>query len=413
MSGRRGASLKAGMRDEPPHLVVITTLGLLQILAWGSSFYLLGVLAPAIAKDTGWPLAGVVGGLSIAFLLAGLVSPLVGRTIQKHGGRPVLAISSVVLAAGLALLAIAPAFPVYLAAWVVIGLGMGAGLYDPAFATLGRHYGPGARTMITAVTLFGGFASTVCWPLTAALLEHAGWRNACWFYVALHLLIGLPAYLLLLPKAPPATIAVTGAATGPAVAELPPDRHFGALVLLGASLTIGAAMLSLVSMHLLTLLQARGYDLAAAVALGALVGPSQVAARVGELAIGRHYHPVWTMLAGALLVALGMLLLLLGWEITALALIAYGAGNGISSIVRGTVPLVLFGPSRYAVLMGRLGLPILLAMAAAPAIGALLVEHGGASLTFTALLATALLNVGLVIGLIAWCGYRLPSLRLS
>ena len=397
---------------EPSHLVVITTLGLLQILAWGSSFYLLGVLAPAIAKDTGWPLAGIVGGLSIAFLLAGLISPRIGRAIQTHGGRPVLAISSVVLAAGLALLAAAPIFPVYLAAWVVIGLGMGAGLYDPAFATLGRHYGPGARTMITAVTLFGGFASTVCWPTSAALLEHVGWRNTCWFYVALHLLIGLPAYWRLLPKAPPAPITGTGPAGASNVGELPPDRHFGALVLLGGSLTLGAAMLSLVSMHLLTLLQARGYDLAAAVALGALVGPSQVAARVGELVVGRHYHPVWTMLAGALLVALGMLLLLLGWKITALALIAYGAGNGISSIVRGTVPLVLFGPSRYAVLMGRLGLPILLAMAAAPAIGALLVEHGGAPLTFAVLLGAAGVNVGFVMLLAWWCAKR-PGPRIQ
>lgn len=297
---------------EPRPAIVITTLGMLQILAWGSSFYLLGVLAPAIAKDTGWPLAGIAGGLSIAFLLAGLISPRVGRAIQTHGGRPVLAISSVVLASGLALLAVAPMFPVYLAAWVVIGLGMGAGLYDPAFATLGRHYGPGARTMITAVTLFGGFASTVCSPFKAALLEHAGWRNACWVYVGLHLVVGLPAYWLLLPKTPPAPIVTTGTAGPTPPAELPPEWHFGALVLLGASLTLGAAMLSLVSMHLLTLLQARGYDLAASVALGALVGPSQVAARVVELVLGRHYHPVWTMLAGALLVALAMLLLLLG-----------------------------------------------------------------------------------------------------
>ena len=313
------------------------------------------------------------------------------------------------LASGLALLGSAPTFPVYLAAWVVIGLGMGAGLYDPAFATLGRHYGPKARTMITAVTLFGGFASTVCWPLTAALLEHVGWRNTCWVYVALHLLVGLPAYLLLLPKAPPATGFATGAAGTITIAELPPHRHFGALVLLGASLTTGSAMLSLVSMHLLTLLQARGYDLAAAVGLGAIVGPSQVAARIGELTIGRHYHPVWTMLAGALLVALAMLLLLLGWRITALALIAYGAGNGISSIVRGTVPLVLFGPSRYAILMGRLGLPILLAMAIAPAIGALLIDHGGAPLTFGVLLSAASVNVGLVLLLVWWCAERQES----
>ncbi|UGV25993.1 MFS transporter [Rhodopseudomonas boonkerdii] len=379
---------------------IVVTLGGLQILAWGSSFYLLGVLAPAIARDTGWSTAAVVGGISLALLTAGIVSPRVGHLIQAHGGRPVLAISSLLFAAGLGLLAAATQLPVYFAAWAIIGLGMASGLYDPAFATLGRQFGHSARQMITTVTLFGGFASTVCWPLTAWLLEHHGWRLTCATYAGLHLVIGGPAYALLLPKRPPAPAATAGAAHA-AKAELPLAAQTTALILLGVILTIGAVTMSLLSAHLLILLQMRGIDLAAAVGLGALIGPSQVAARVVEMAFGRRLHPLWTMLAGVVLVASGIALLATGFPFMAVALIAYGAGNGISSIVRGAVPLVLFGPGRYAILMGRLGLPILIGMATAPTAGALLLDIGGPSLAFSVLALLSTANV-LIAGYLTW-----------
>lgn len=379
---------------------IVVTLGSLQILAWGSSFYLLGVLAPAIARDTGWSAAAVISGISLALLTAGLVSPRVGHLIQAHGGRPVLAISSLLFAVGLGLLAAATHLPIYFAAWAIIGLGMASGLYDPAFATLGRQFGHRARQMITTVTLFGGFASTVCWPLTAWLLEHHGWRLTCATYAGLHLVIGGPAYALLLPKRPPAPTATAGAAHA-AKAELPLAAQPTALMLLGVILTVGAVTMSLLSAHLLILLQMRGIDLAAAVGLGALIGPSQVAARVVEMAFGRRLHPLWTMLAGVVLVASGIALLATGFPFMAVALIAYGAGNGISSIVRGAVPLVLFGPGRYAILMGRLGLPILIGMAAAPTAGALLLDIGGPTLTFSVLAVLSTANV-LIAGYLTW-----------
>ena len=381
---------------------VVITLGIFQILAWGSSFYLLTVLAPAIIAQTQWPSAFVVGGLSMALLVAGLVSPRIGHTIQRFGGRPVLATSSLLFAIGLITLALAPVLPVYLAGWFVIGLAMAAGLYDPAFATLGRHYGEDARRMITAVTLFGGFASTVCWPLTAWLLEQYGWRATCAVYAGIHAFVGLPSYLLLLPKNPPELIA-NDKAKEAGKSELPQARQFPALILLGIILTLGAVILSMVSTHLVTLLQTRGIELAAAVALGALIGPSQVSARVIEMTLGRRFHPLWTMLTGVILVALGILLLWSGLPLIAAALIAYGAGNGISSIVRGTVPLVLFGPSRYAVLMGKLGLPILIGMAAAPTLGALLIDAGGARLAYGTLSVISLLNVVLSVVLLRFC----------
>jgi MFS family permease len=382
--------------------VVIATLGFFQILAWGSSFYLLSVLALPIAEDTGWPTTIVIGGVSLAMLIAGFASPRVGKIIQVQGGRPVMAFSAVTFAAGLAIMGLAPVLPVYLAAWVLIGFGMATGLYDPAFATLGRIYGQAARPMITTVTLFGGFASTVCWPVTALLLESFGWRWACLAYAAAHLFLALPAYLLLLPARAPGLVAADY--TDGVKSALPANKEATALWVVGIILTTSGAMLALVSMHLLALLQTRGLELAAAVAFGALVGPSQVAARVVELTFGRFYHPLWTMLVGVSLVTIGVLLLWMEVPVIAAALITYGAGNGIISITRGSVPLVLFGSDRFAITMGRLALPSLLAMAAAPTIGTLLIEKGGASLTFLVLTSASALNVALAIVLIV--GFR-------
>ena len=172
--------------------VVITALGIAQILGWGTSFYFPAVFAEPIVAETGWSLGFVVGGTSIGLLTAGLISPQVGRIIDMHGGRPVLLASSSFYAAGLALMGFAHALPVYLLAWVLIGIGMGTGLYDAVFAVLGRMYGSEARGPITNLTLFGGFASTICWPLSAFMIDHVGWRSACFIYAALHLFVMLP-----------------------------------------------------------------------------------------------------------------------------------------------------------------------------------------------------------------------------
>ena len=165
-------------------------------------FYLPAVLAGPVAQDTGWPLAWVVGGLTLGLLVAALASPHVGTVIERHGGRPVLALAPLLLAAGLVVLAVAPILPIYLAGWLVLGLGMGCGLYDPAFATLGRLYGAEARPAITTLTLWGGFASTVCWPLSGFLVAHVGWRGTCLAYAGLHLVVTLPLVLGLVPGVP-------------------------------------------------------------------------------------------------------------------------------------------------------------------------------------------------------------------
>ncbi len=372
---------------------VIPALGVVEILAWGSSFYLPAVLAGPIADSTGWPLSWVVGGLTLGLLVAAAAAPHVGAAIHRHGGRPVLALAALLLAGGLTTLALAPVLPGYLASWVLLGLGMACGLYDPAFATLGRLYGAEARPAITTLTLWGGFASTVCWPLSAFLVAQIGWRGACLAYAGLHLLVTLPLVLLLIPRAPalPATPATHQATTGALT-----GRERRAFLLFAGVLVLGGAIMALVSVHLITLLQTRGVALASAVSYGALIGPAQVGARVVEMAFKGRHHPLWTLTAALILVALGLVLLALGLPGVGVWLVLYGGGNGVYSIARGTVPLALFGAERYPLLVGRLARPGLVAQALAPPAGAAVLTHAGPEVLWWLLLTLSLANLGLV-----------------
>jgi MFS family permease len=384
--------------QQPSPRVVITALGFAQILAWGTSFYFPAVLAAPIVADTGWSLAWVVGGTSIGLLVAGLISPQVGRLVHEKGGRPVLAASSVLFAAGIGL---APSLPIYLIAWIVLGAGMGCGLYDAAFAALGRLYGRGARGPITNLTLFGGFASTVCWPLSAFLANTFGWREACLIYAAMHLVVALPLQLVI--PAGRAHNIDHGASDAPARSEPGETRALAheqlVLMLLALVMTIAAGIGSIVVVHLLIFLQARGVELAMAVTFGTLFGPAQVGARVLERVFGQRYHPIWTMIASCTLMFGGLLLLMISAPILSVAILLYGAGYGISWIARGTLPLALFGPQRYPILIGRLAFPSLIGQALSPALGALLLERYGTDATIAALTLFAGINL-LVIGLL-------------
>jgi hypothetical protein len=390
--------------------LVASVLGVTQILAWGSSYYLLAVLAEPIAASTDWPLAWVVSGLSLGLLTAGLVSPRVGDGIERYGGRPVLATSAALLAFGLVGLALAPSLLIYFAAWLVLGIGMGAGLYDAAFATLGRLYGQRAPTAIATLTLFGGLASTVCWPLSAFLVSEYGWRGACLIYAGIHLAVVLPLYMFALPREPGQDVSSSASPDG----QVHKDRTKGPVpagsmpvfMLLAATITVSSMISSVVSVHLLSILGAQDIALAAAVALGALVGPAQVGARAVEMLIGRYHHPIWTMVASTLFVAIGVGALWGGLPIISAALVFYGAGIGIESIARGTLPLALFGADRYAAIMGRIAMPSLVAQAVSPSLSVLLMEGSGASGMLAALFAFAILDVVLVFALLALLSQR-------
>jgi MFS family permease len=387
-------------------LIVTSTIGVSMILGWGSSFYLLAVLAPPIANDTGWPLSWIVGALSIGFIVSGLVSPRVGRAVEQYGGRSILAIGAATMGLGLILLALAPTLLFYVCAWIVLGIGMGAGLYDAAMATVGRLYGAEARRPITLLTLYGGFASTVCWPLSAFLVEQLGWRGTCVAYAALHLFISVPLYLLLLPRQAASPGAPGAPATKPQPPGRPPDDPLFYLVALSMMLSWGTT--AVIGVHLLTMLGGFGIAAAASVALGTLVGPSQVGARFLEMLLGMKFHPIWTMIASTALVAAGLALLFGGPYAIALGVIVYGAGNGLTSIVRGTLPLALFGAEGYATLMGRLGRPLNIAFAVSPSIAAVILDRYGTSELVATLVSIAVANVAVscIVALIVRSGEK-------
>jgi hypothetical protein len=417
----------------PSRRVVVVVMGIGQVLVWGSSYYLPAVLAKPIADRTGWPLAWVIGALSLALLISGLVSPRVGDLIERYGGRPVLMASAALMALGLSIVAVSPNLAVFVLGWLVLGAAMGAGLYDPAFAALGHLYGREARATITSLTLIGGFSSTVCWPLSALLLEHLGWRGACLAYAAVNLCIVLPLYRFGLPKeerripapaaaaaakapdpAAAATAAATTAATRTAApAGSPPadPLHHLLFWLVALGMTLSSIIAAVMSVHLLTVLEQRGVPLATAVALGAIVGPCQVGARLIDLLAGQRTHPVWEGVLSAVFVSLGLGLLLTRHDAVVPALIIYGGGIGLRSIVRGTLPLALFGPAGYARLIGRLAFPMLLGQAAGPSAGAILLENFGGGALLTALLWTAIATLGFSAALVPFARRPPPASR--
>src|SRR6266852_1914045 len=205
------------MVSEQRQLPIILALGTTQTLAWASSYYLPAILADPIARDLGVSSNWVFAAFSASLVISAVLGPRVGRQIDLVGGRSVLSISNLTLAAGLALLGATYSIPVLVVAWLLLGIGMGFGLYDAAFGALGRIYGDAARRSITGITLIAGFASTVGWPLSAFGLKGNGWRNTCIAWAAAHILLGLPLDFLMLPAVKGAKAAVA-ASTKPHIA---------------------------------------------------------------------------------------------------------------------------------------------------------------------------------------------------
>ena len=343
----------------------VLALGFTQTIAWAASVYLIAILAAPIADDLGISRATAYGAFSVALLIMGLASPAAGRAIDRWGGRGVLVVSNIALAGGLIMLGLASSTAVLFAAWCVLGLGMALGLYEAAFATLVRIHGVEARGPITGITFIAGFASTVGWPVTAFLTEHFGWRESCFVWAAIHLAVALPMNWLCIPPvargAAPSTSdedesSATSATTNTGGAEY--RRAFFLLALFGATTSF---VTSAMAAHLPGLLLAFGTTAAGALAASSLLGPAQVASRLAEFLAARRFrfHPLVTArLATALHPVGGIVLALFGGPATTAAVFAvfHGAGNGMITIAKGTLPLALFGPFGYGHRQGLLSL---------------------------------------------------------
>ena len=337
----------------------VLALGTAQTLAWASSYYLPAMLAAPIARDLGLDRPTVFAVFSMALMVSALIGPLAGRAIDRRGGRPVLMLSNALFIVGLLGLAAAKGLTSLALAWAVLGVAMGCGLYDAAFAALVRLYGRDSRTAITGITLIAGFASTVGWPLTTLLEAQLGWRGACVAWAALHLLLALPLNATL-PRVAAMAAAVALPVVGAAAAPAPPERapaRFTAPLLAVLFAMMGFVSTSMAA-HLPGLLQACGATLAVAVLAGSLMGPAQVAARLFEFGVLRRVSPLLSARLAALAHPVGALFLLaLGAPAALMFALLHGAGNGLLTIVRGTLPLALFGAAGYGARQGWIALP--------------------------------------------------------
>lgn len=380
--------------NTPSRVRTVTLLGTAQTLAWASSYYLPAMLAAPMSRDLGVATPTVFAAFSLALVVSAFMGPWAGRAIDHRGGRPVLMATNLLFAVGLGALGLAQGPIGLFSAWALIGVAMGSGLYEAAFATLVRLYGHASRNPITGITLIAGFASTVGWPLSTLLEVQFGWRGACFGWAALHLLLGLPLNAML-PGAigpskdeasAPSNTSIPSAPVGD-----PPHRPRHTAVVLAIVFAVTWFISTSMAAHLPRLLQAAGATLAVAVGVGALVGPAQVAGRLLEFGLLRRVHPLLSARLAALAHPLGAAALLLaGAPAAVLFAVLHGAGNGILTIAKGTLPLVLFGSQGYGARQGWLMMPARVAQAMAPfAFGLALDRWGAGALWLSGLLGLA------------------------
>ncbi|MDL0440408.1 MFS transporter [Stutzerimonas frequens] len=357
----------------PSRLRIVLALGSAQTLAWGSTYYLPAILAEPMASELGMSTGNVFAAFSLALIVTAVLGPLSGKRIDHHGGRDVLALSSVVFALGLAMLGVANGPLMLWLGWLVIGIGMALGLYESAFSTLAGIYGRDARGAITGITLLAGFASTVCWPISGWLNAEFGWRATCLTWAAAHLLLGLPLNRLLIP---------VGVQPAPTAAEqAQTDGRSGAgLTMALLAFVFAATWFTSTAMaaHLPRLLQESGLSPAAAIGIAALVGPAQVGARCLEFVLLQRFHPLISARLAAIAHPIGAAgVMLVGAPATTAFVLLHGGGNGILTIAKGTLPLAIFGPHGYGLRQGLLMVPARFAQALSPLVFALLIDDFG------------------------------------
>ena len=345
--------------------MLVTVLGIAQIISWGTLFYAIGVLGAPMRADLGVSELFLFSCFTAGLIVSALLAPLSGRTVDRLGGRVVLSAGSLVAGLAMLVLSLATHGAVMALGWLLAGAAMAACLYDPAFATLSQHAGEKYRRWVAYLTLWGGFASTVFWPVSKWLLDAAGWRHAFAIYAALHLFVCLPIHMRMVPR----VVKRDPVAPGDK-AEAQRPSHGPRLRWLTASLSLATLVVGVMAVHVIALLTGGGLTLEQAVLISTLFGPIQVAGRMLEMAVARRVSAIVMGFVPfvLMLVAVVALIAVDGFGITAFIFIAaYGVGNGILTIMRGTVPAELFGSQGLGGVLGHLSRATLFARAVAPA----------------------------------------------
>ena len=389
-----------------PMFAAITALGIAQITAWGTTYYCLGVLAASITAETGWSRSLVFSGFTIALLSIGVVSVWAGRLIDRHGARPIMSLGTVLVTLGLFALSMVRSEAAYLCVWAFLGIGMRLVLYDAAFAALVQVAPSRGRMAISYLTLFGAFASTVFWPIGHYLNDALGWRQTLVAFAAIHLLVCLPLnwFGLAWREAPSSSAAQAEKAR--AALDGPPLKGRArsmAIALFAMVMSLNGFIFGVVSVHLVPLLEAAGLTAAVAVWVASLKGFAQFSGRVVEILFGAKLRAITVgRIAVGVLPVSFVVLLLAGGNVLAILVftLVMGAAQGVITIVRGAVPLALFGREGYGAVLGLIATPVVVVNATAPTLFAMIVDRWGWQTAELALLMTSAAS---------WIGIELMS----
>ena len=389
-----------------PMFAAITALGIAQITAWGTTYYCLGVLAASITAETGWSRSLVFSGFTIALLSIGVVSVWAGRLIDRHGARPIMSLGTVLVTLGLFALSMVRSEAAYLCVWAFLGIGMRLVLYDAAFAALVQVAPSRGRMAISYLTLFGAFASTVFWPIGHYLNEALGWRQTLVAFAVIHLLVCLPLnwFGLAWREAPSSSAAQAEKAR--AALDGPPLKGRArsmAIALFAMVMSLNGFIFGVVSVHLVPLLEAAGLTAAVAVWVASLKGFAQFSGRVVEILFGAKLRAITVgRIAVGVLPVSFVVLLLAGGNVLAILVftLVMGAAQGVITIVRGAVPLALFGREGYGAVLGLIATPVVVVNATAPTLFAMIVDRWGWQTAELALLMTSAAS---------WIGIELMS----
>ena len=384
MTAAPHANRRAGWRARlgDPMAVAVLALGITQITAWGTSYYCLGVLAGPISRDTGWSRGFVFLGFTVALLTMGIVSNAVGRAIDRRGGRYVMTLGTVLVSIGLFALSHTRSEPVYLVVWAFLGLGMRLCLYDAAFAALVQVAPSRGRKAISYLTLFGAFASSVFWVVGHALEEQLGWRQTLVVFALINLVICLPLHWFGLARRESERRAGSAgdAATSPDGSPLEGTTRSIAIALFALIMSLNGFVFGVISVQLVPLLEAAGLATAAAVWVASLKGVAQFGGRIVEIVFARNLRAITVGRIAIGILPPALALLLVGTKslpmVVAFTLLM-GASQGVITIVRGAVPLALFGARGYGAVLGLIATPVLVVNAASPTVFAWIVDRWG------------------------------------
>jgi MFS family permease len=361
---------------------IVAALSFTQIVSWGSLYYAISVLLPSVESELHWSRDSIIGAFSTGLLCGGAGAFPVGLCIDRYGGRIVMTAGSIAGGVLLLLLSQTHSLVEFYLLWVGLGLTMAMVLYEPAFAVVTQSFGSQARKGITVLTLTGGFASTVFWPLTQYLIAALGWRNAVIALALCNLLLCAPLHAVFLPLLAPGKAAAGGRsamtwANSPGLGEVLATRAFW---MLAVAFTANMLAFSALSVHLIPALNEKGYTMGEAVWIAALIGPMQVAGRIGEYTVGARFrvsHVAIFALALLPVSLLGLNYVESAWLVILLFVVPYGTSNGIMTIARGVIPAEVFGRDSYGAVNGALSTPVIAARALGPLAAALIWSAAG------------------------------------